>query len=141
MTAHRSLRIWTDGGARGNPGPAGIGVVVKDNTGKTLAEISEYIGEATNNQAEYRALIAALHTAKSLGAEEIDVYLDSQLIVEQINRNYKVKDADLAKLFVEAWNVLQGFRKTHFSHVPRERNREADLLVNQAIDTALRSGV
>ena len=131
------LIIYTDGGARGNPGPAGIGAVIyatKPSKENIVAEISEYIGETTNNQAEYRAVIAAIKKAKELGALELDFYLDSQLVVEQLNRNFKVKHADLAPLFVKIYNEMLSFKKVVFRHIPREENRYADNLVNRAID-------
>lgn len=128
------LAIHTDGGARGNPGPAGIGVVVSDEKRKTVKEISEYIGRATNNQAEYRALIRGLQEAKRLGAREVAVVMDSELVVKQLKREYKVKDKDLGALFVRAWNLLQGFSSHTVKHVLRGKNKRADALVNQAID-------
>ena len=127
--------MHSDGGARGNPGPAGIGVVLKDaETGKVLAEISEYIGETTNNVAEYKAVIVGLEKAKELGATVIRCFLDSQLIVEQLKQNYKVKDANLATLFVKTWNIMRGFRDVTFTHIERAKNKHADRLVNEAID-------
>lgn len=128
------LIMHTDGGARGNPGPAGIGAVLKDEKGKVLTEISEYIGETTNNVAEYKAVIAGLEKAKELGATEVRCFLDSLLVVEQLKRNYKVKDANLATLFVKAWNLMQGFKKVTFTHIERAKNKDADRLVNEAID-------
>ena len=136
---NKKLIIHTDGGARGNPGPAGIGIVIQDEESKVIKEISEYIGEATNNQAEYRAVIRAMEEAQKLGAEELKFYLDSELVVEQLNRRYKVKNKELAPLFVRIFNMSQsltglGIKKVTFKHVPRERNKEADRLVNEAID-------
>lgn len=128
------LIIYTDGGARGNPGPAGIGAVLKNENGEIVAEISEYIGETTNNQAEYRAVAAAIAKARELGAEELNFYLDSELVVKQINGEYKVKNKDLAPLFVKIYNARQGFKKTTFRHIPREKNGEADRLANLAMD-------
>lgn len=134
---YQKLQIYTDGGARGNPGPAGIGVVIW--FGNELAgRHKSYIGEATNNQAEYKAVILALLEAKKLGAEEAECFLDSELVVKQLNREYKVKDKDLAPLFVQVWNLSLGFKKVTFQHVPREKNKEADKLVNEAIDEALK---
>ncbi|MBI5621598.1 ribonuclease HI family protein [Candidatus Falkowbacteria bacterium] len=138
MLYHHCI-IYTDGGARGNPGPAGIGVVVLDSHKKVIAEYREYIGEATNNQAEYRAVLLALAKAKDLGAREIDFYLDSELVVKQLNQEYKVKDQDLGVLFVKIWNQLPDFQRVRFSHVRREQNRRADRLVNQVIDAAGKS--
>lgn len=131
------LIIYTDGGARNNPGPAGIGAVIMDGNRTVLHEISEYIGETTNNQAEYRALVSAIKKAKELGAKEIDFFLDSELVVKQMNREYRVKDKDLAPLFVQVYNLAIGFRKVTFTHVRREQNKEADRLVNEAIDKAM----
>lgn len=129
------LIIHTDGGARGNPGPSGIGAVLADEKRKVLKEISEYIGEATNNQAEYKALISGLEGAKKLEATEVSVFMDSELIVKQIKQEYRVRDKDLAPLFVKAWNLLHGFKKYTIHHVPREKNQHADELVNKAIDS------
>ncbi len=126
--------LYTDGGARGNPGPAGIGAVLK--VGGEIKEYKKYLGEATNNQAEYRALILGLEKAKEAGAGEIECYLDSELVVKQMKREYKVKDADLAPLFVKVWNLSLGFKKISFQHVRREMNQRADDLVNKAIDEA-----
>lgn len=133
---YKKLTIFTDGGARGNPGPAGIGAVILSEEGKVVAEVSEYIGEATNNQAEYKALIAALTKAKKLGALELEVFLDSELVVKQLNREYRVKDKDLAPLFVSVYNISLGFKKIVFKHIRREKNELADKLVNQALDKA-----
>jgi len=132
----KKLTIYTDGGARGNPGPAGIGCVILDEQGNSVEEISKYIGETTNNQAEYQALITALAKAKELGAEEIEVFLDSELVVKQLNRQYKVKDKGLASLFVQAYNLTLGFKKVIFKHIRREKNELADKLVNLALDKA-----
>ena len=127
---------FSDGGARGNPGPAGIGAVLYDADKNKIAEISHYIGETTNNQAEYRALIAALRKAVELGAKEVVSYLDSELVVKQLNREYKVKNAELAPLFLDIHNISLSFKKVTFIHVPREKNKEADLLANEAMDRA-----
>lgn len=131
---NKKLKLFTDGGARGNPGPAGIGAVLKDEGKNTVARVSEYIGDATNNQAEYRALIAGLEKAKEIGAEEVDCFLDSELVVKQMKREYRVKDKNLAVLFTKVLNLSLGFKKVTFSHVMREYNQEADKLVNEAID-------
>ncbi len=131
------LLVWTDGGARGNPGPAGIGVVMTDPSGQLVDEIAEYIGEATNNQAEYRALIRALARARELGANDLEIHMDSELVVRQLNGQYKVKNANMKPLFGEAQGLLKGFARCTIKHVRREANAEADRLVNQAIDAAL----
>ena len=131
----RKLIIHTDGGARGNPGPAGCGaVLVWEGEKEPAAEISYYMGVATNNQAEYTAIVLAIEKAKELGASEIDFYLDSELAVKQLNREYKVKNKELEKLFVSVYNKSQQFKKVTFTHVRREFNKEADVLANQAMD-------
>ena len=126
--------IHSDGGARGNPGPAGIGVLLTNEQGVSVAEISNFIGRATNNQAEYQALLAGLEKAKSLGAEEVVCRLDSELVVKQLNHEYKVKNKDLAHLFLKVHNLITSFKKISFQHVPREMNKEADKLANEAMD-------
>lgn len=128
------LFIYTDGGARGNPGPAGIGAVIYDENKNILAEVSEYLGVATNNQAEYKAVIAALKKAKDLGGTELAFYMDSELAVKQLNREYKVKNKDLAPLFLEVYNLSLSFKKISFSHIRREFNQAADKLANEAMD-------
>lgn len=130
-----SAIIHTDGGARGNPGPAGIGVVIEV-AGKTH-QFKEFIGRATNNQAEYRAVLLALQEAKQLGLTHLNFILDSELVVKQLQREYKIKDPELGKLFVQIWNLSQEFFEVNYRHVRREQNREADKLVNDAIDAAL----
>ena len=127
--------LHTDGGARGNPGPAGIGAVLEIGDKKKL--FKKYIGEATNNQAEYQALILGLEKAKEFGVEEIECRLDSELVVKQLNREYKVKDKGLSPLFVKIWNLAQGFKKISYKHIFREQNKLADRLVNEAIDDGL----
>ena len=131
---NKKLIIYTDGGARGNPGPAGIGAIIYGEDKKVIAEISEFIGRATNNQAEYRAVIFAIEKAKKLGAQEIDFFLDSELVVKQLNREYKVKNKELAPLFVKIYNACINFEKVTFTHVRREMNVEADKLANDAMD-------
>jgi len=130
----KTLNINTDGAARGNPGPAGIGAVLKDNVGKVVCEVSEYLGEKTNNQAEYMALIKALARAASIGAEDVHVFADSELMVKQIKGLYKIKNEGLKPLYDEARGLIRKFKSVSISYVPRERNREADKLANEAID-------
>ncbi|HVY67455.1 MAG TPA: ribonuclease HI family protein [Patescibacteria group bacterium] len=130
------LTLHTDGGARGNPGPAGIGVVI-ENSGLVVARRKAYIGEATNNVAEYRALILALQEALALGGSELDVVMDSELVVRQMNGQYKIKQPALAALAGEVLRLKNNFTRVSFRHVRREFNKEADALVNQAIDEAL----
>ena len=129
------LIIYTDGGARGNPGPAGIGAVFYDEAGEVKKEISEYLGKTTNNQAEYKAVLRSLEEAKKLGAKELEFYIDSELVVKQLNGEYKVKNKDLQPLFVQIYNLTLEFKKVNFSHVRREKNKEADKLANRAMDS------
>jgi len=133
------LIINTDGGARGNPGPAGIGVVIKNEKGEVLAEISKYIGKTTNNQAEYQALVAGIEKCAKLVGEkaketELDFLLDSELVVKQMRGEYKVRNVDLQPWFVKVYNQTLKFKKVKFGHVRREKNKEADALANQAMD-------
>ncbi|MDP2650418.1 MAG: ribonuclease HI family protein [bacterium] len=130
------LIIYTDGGARGNPGPAGAGAVFyKD--GKIVAELSKPLGRRTNNHAEYEALILALKKAKQLGFSKrsVEVRMDSELIVRQLNNRYQVKEETLWPQYMRVHNLLvSDFPDTHFVHVPREKNKEADTLANKAMD-------
>lgn len=126
--------IHSDGGARGNPGPAGIGAILHDVDGKVVAEISRHLGETTNNQAEYKALIAGLEKAQDLKVKEVDCFLDSELVVKQLNREYKVKSPELAPLFLKVHNLSLSFKKIKYVHVRREYNKEADRLANEAMD-------
>lgn len=133
---YNKLIIYTDGGARGNPGPAGIGVIIKDEKGKIVDTVSKYIGETTNNQAEYRAVIAALEKLNNYEVGELNFFLDSELVVRQLNREYKVKNQDLAPLFVKIYNTIMKYSKVTFIHIRREFNKEADKLANEAMDRA-----
>lgn len=133
----KKIIIYSDGGARGNPGPAGIGAVLYDEQKNLLAEISSYLGVATNNQAEYKALIAAIKKAKELKADELSCFLDSELVVKQLRREYKVKNAELAPLFLEVHNLSLNFNKIEYTHVRRELNKEADKLANEAMDKGI----
>lgn len=126
--------IYTDGGARGNPGPAGIGAVIYGENRNVLAEISQYLGVATNNQAEYKALIAALEKAGEMKISELECFLDSELVVKQLKREYKVKNKDLAPLFLIIHNLSLNFEKISYTHIPRELNQAADKLANEAMD-------
>ena len=126
-----------DGGARGNPGPAAVAAVASTPDGEELAERKLYIGEATNNVAEYRALLLGLELAHDLGAEEVEVINDSELIAYQIGGEYKVKNAGLKPLYTRARRELRGFQKWAVRPVRREQNARADELVNEALDEAL----
>jgi ribonuclease HI len=131
---YMKLTIYTDGGARGNPGPAAIGVVIKNQKNQNLAAYGEFIGRATNNVAEYMALISGLKKAHNLGATEVECILDSLLVAEQMNGRFKIKDKNLQKLFVEAWNATQNFKHATFRHTCRENNKEADKMLNKVLD-------
>ena len=125
--------IHADGASQGNPGPAAIGVIIKDEQGRLITSISQPIGRATNNQAEYRAVIAALEKAIELGAKQVDIKLDSQLVVRQISGRYRVKNAALKPLYQQVkhrQSLLEGFTVTN---IPRQRNREADSLAYKAL--------
>lgn len=128
------LFLYTDGGARGNPGPAAGGVVIKNSEGKTIANYGEYLGHQTNNFAEYSAAISAFKKARELGAEEVELIVDSKLVCEQLNRRWKVKEPNIQKLFIQAWNEMQHFKKARIRHVERARNKEADAEVNKTLD-------
>jgi len=128
------LHIYTDGGSRNNPGPAAIGVVIYDKNNKIISEISEYIGEATNNAAEYIALIFGAQEAAKLGAQEVIFYSDSQLVIRQLTGKYKVKDKNIKKFHSIAMNILAAFNNSDFKEIPREKNKHADKLVNRALD-------
>ncbi len=134
----RPIYIHSDGGARGNPGPAGIGYVILDADKQVLARGSEYIGEATNNVAEYTALKQALLAAARFGDGPVEVFSDSELMVKQIKGEYRVKHANLQPLYAEVCDLLRGFRSYKITHVRRELNKEADALVNAGIDAHLR---
>lgn len=130
------LSVNVDGGARGNPGPAAIGVVVRDFDGEVIEERGERIGRATNNVAEYRALLLGIEMATAHGAEHLDLVGDSELIVRQVEGRYKVKDATMRELHAEVKRALAGLDSWTIRHVRRESNAEADRLVNAALDGA-----
>lgn len=129
-----AVTVNVDGGARGNPGPAAIGVVVRDADGVVLEELGEKIGRATNNVAEYRALLRGIELAAAHGATELELVGDSELVVRQIEGRYKVKDATMRELHAEAKRELAGFERWSIRHVRRESNADADRLVNEALD-------
>ncbi|HEU4942812.1 MAG TPA: ribonuclease HI family protein [Gaiellaceae bacterium] len=128
--------LWTDGGARGNPGPAAYGYVLEAADGTVLAAHGEAIGTATNNVAEYRALIAGLEKAVEVGVEELDVVSDSELIVKQMLGEYRVKNAALRELHDEAGRAARRLRRVAYTAVRREHNELADRLVNEALDAS-----
>jgi len=128
------LLIYTDGAARGNPGPAGAGAILRDADGRTLAEIAEPLGHATNNVAEWTAVRLALEEARQLGATHVDMRMDSELVARQISGIYRVKHPDLKPIHAAVMELLRGFEGYTIGHVPRELNKDADRLSNVAID-------
>ena len=130
------LVVHVDGGSRGNPGPAAAAAVLSTADGDVVGEAMETIGVATNNVAEYRALLLGLRKARELGATEVDVVNDSELVAKQVNGQYKVKHADMKPLFAEAMGELRQFGAWTIRSVPRAQNADADALVNQALDAA-----
>jgi ribonuclease HI len=129
-----TLQIHIDGASRGNPGEAAFGVAVQGPDGATLAELYGYLGRASNNVAEYQALILALRWARGHGARTVRVFSDSELVVRQVNGQYKVKHPDMIPLHREATALMRQFDSATISHVRREHNRDADRLANQALD-------
>ncbi|TRZ49165.1 reverse transcriptase-like protein [bacterium] len=133
----KEIEIYIDGASKGNPGPSSIGVVVCQN-GRTVKNIATYIGNATNNVAEYTALIYGLEECLILGAESIRVNTDSELLYKQLNRLYKIKSVNIIGLYNQATHLLSAFKKTCVNHIPREKNRGADKLANKAIKEAFK---
>ena len=133
----RVFIVRTDGAARGNPGPAGIGVVVEQPAGTVVRRIARAIGRRTNNQAEYEAVIAGLRAARELEAQQVTLMLDSELVARQLRGEYKVKDAALKKLFDNARALIRQFERVAIRHVPRRSNAAADTLANEGIDRGI----
>ncbi len=130
----RRVTVYSDGAARGNPGPAGAGVRIEDARGKRVSEAARYLGEATNNVAEYRALILGLELARELGASEVELRADSELVIRQMTGEYRVRNVRLQELHRQAQALEQAFRSVGYVHIRREQNRAADRLANLAID-------
>ena len=130
------VTIYTDGAARGNPGPAGIGVIIKDETGHILEKISQRLGVTTNNQAEYQAIIIGLGKAIELGVKNAVVKSDSELVVEQINGRYKIKNTALRSLYQKVVQLTGSLESFSISYIPREQNAAADTLANKALDNS-----
>ncbi len=134
------LIIYTDGGSRGNPGPAAIGVFVGNEKGETIKKYSQAIGEATNNEAEYQAVIFALKKLKQLFGKEkikkmpLEIRMDSELVASQLNHRYKIIEPNIQRLFLLVWNLTLDFGPIKFVAIGREQNKEADKLVNQALN-------
>jgi ribonuclease HI len=133
----RWLQVASDGAARGNPGPAGAGAVLFDDRGQVVERLGKFLGKQTNNVAEYQGLILGLRRAHELGAEELEVIADSELIIRQLTGVYRVKSPVLRELHAEAMALLKSFRKVKLRHIPREENVEADEMSNRAIDERL----
>jgi len=136
----RHLIVYTDGGSRGNPGPSALGVVLADEKGKIIKKYSQFLGEMTNNQAEYQAVIFALKKVKALLGKneiqkiEVEIRSDSELLVSQLRGKFKILDENIQKLFILVWNLKIDYKKVEFVLIPREKNKEADLLANEALD-------
>lgn len=128
------IKIYTDGSSRGNPGPAGIGILIIDDKGNEVKRISEYIGETTNNIAEYSALLRAVIECKKRKIYSVEFFTDSELLVNQLNKVYKIKNEGLKPLYVKLLSKLMNFRDWSIRHIPREENKIADFLANQALD-------
>ena len=137
----RKIIIYTDGGSRGNPGPSAIGIVFCNEKGDIIKKYSEVLGESTNNEAEYQAVIFALKKFKALFGNklaknsEIEVRADSELLIKQMQGLYKILEPKIQSLFLTAWNLKLDFKKVKFKIIPREKNKTADRLVNEALDT------
>lgn len=131
---HTKLIVYSDGASRGNPGPAGAGAVLVDAQGTIVERLGKYLGSVTNNVAEYRGLLLGLARARELGAKEIEVRADSELMIRQLEGRYRVKHPAMQELFAEAQRLLAGFVKKKYVHVPREKNTDADEMSNRAID-------
>ena len=137
--AHTEVRVFTDGGARGNPGPAAVGVVILDEKDNMISRSAKFIGITTNNVAEYSALIEALELLKEIDAYRIVFYTDSNLVYSQIKGLWKIKSPDLKVLNEQAKKMLYSLPNYDFVHIPREKNKDADRLVNKALDEQMKS--
>jgi ribonuclease HI len=141
----KKIIIYTDGGSRGNPGPAAIGIVFCNEKGQKIKEYAEYLGEATNNEAEYGAVIFALQKFKALFGKklakntDIELRVDSELLTKQLSGQYKILDSKIVDLFIKIWNLKTEFRKIRFKLISREKNKEADSLVNKELDAKARN--
>ena len=128
------VNLYTDGASRGNPGPAALGLVILDPDGKVLIEHGEYLGVTTNNQAEYTAIIRALQYAKKFTKDDVHVFMDSELAQRQLTGRYKVKNKDIAARVAEVIRASKAFKSVVYSHIPREKNKQADRMANEALD-------
>lgn len=132
--APKQVKLYTDGGSRGNPGPSATGYALLDQNNEVIVKKGEYIGITTNNQAEYKALLFGLKEAKRLGVTVVNVFMDSQLIVNQMTGAYKIRNEDLLPIYKEIKLLIENFDQVTFTHVPRELNKLADSMVNEALD-------
>jgi ribonuclease HI len=141
----RKLIIYTDGGSRGNPGPAAIGIIICNEKDQKIKEYSEFLGKLTNNEAEYLAVIFALNKIKQLFGkkiaqrQELEIRSDSQLLTKQLSGQYKILDPKIQELFLKVWNLRLDFKKVKFRLISREKNKEADKLVNEALDKEIKT--
>ena len=133
---NKTLNLFIDGASRGNPGPSGIGVLILGEDGEKIKEVYKYIGQTTNNVAEYNALLYGLDEALMLKADNVVLNLDSELVVKQLNGEYRVKDASMKIFFEKALHILKSFKSFEIKHIDREENKEADKLANKAINLA-----
>ena len=130
----KKISLYVDGGSRGNPGPGGIGVVILDKKGQKIKEFNKYIGVTTNNIAEYKAVIYGLQEALIERADEVELNLDSELVAQQLKGDYRVRNPNIKPLFEQTLHLISGFKKVDIKHINREKNKEADKLVNKAIN-------
>ena len=133
--------IYIDGAARGNPGEAGIGIIIKDEKGKNIRELYKYIGSVTNNIAEYTALVYALQEALILGLKNVTVHSDSELLVRQLNGQYRVKNSNLRPYYEQFLHLKRGFNQVEAKQISRQDNKESDKLANRAIDARIDTGL
>jgi len=130
-------RLFTDGGSRGNPGPGACSYVLYGAAGNLQEKCGKYLGICTNNQAEYQGILTGLQAAKRLAVANLDCFLDSELVVKQVNGEYRIKNPDLKMVFDEVARVSRSFKHVSFTHIPRGKNSEADALVNETLDSVL----
>ncbi len=135
--AFDKLSVYSDGAARGNPGLSGAGAVLVEPSGQVIDKLGKFLGKQTNNYAEYMGLLLGLRRARALGAKEVEVFADSELMIRQLGGRYQVKSPSLRPLYDEALKLLEGFSRTRLVHVPREMNKAADEMSNRAIDEKL----
>ncbi len=128
------LLLYTDGGSRNNPGPAATGFVLKTENGQTLRKGGNFLGTATNNEAEYRALLEGLKAARDFSPQHLDCFLDSSLVVNQLNGRFKIKESRLGELVFEVKKLETSFVSVRYNYIPREKNKEADAIVNRTLD-------